>query len=164
MGKETGLLEKIELLIPGFHGYKRKELIREDDRLVRERVAAFLDDARRELEKALNRCLMLDCGMLEALDRVRKKAMMVAGRIRHADYGYSGLFDRVKVREDELGRLLDYDYRLLSIAKDVLEACRGLTGSIADRAKLADALMELDERLEELDRLILERNRMFKME
>ena len=164
MGKETGLLEKIELFIPGFHGYKQKELIREDDKLVRDRVAAFLDDARRELEKALNRCLLIDCGLLEAIDRVRKKAMMVAGRIRHADYGYAGLFDRIKVREDELRQLLEYDSKLLDDAKAVLDTSREIASRITDKDALINLVLGLDEKLENLDRLILERNRMFKME
>ena len=33
---EAGLLEKIELAVPGFSGYKNKELRREADRLVRD--------------------------------------------------------------------------------------------------------------------------------
>ncbi len=163
MGKETRLLEKIEKIIPGFHGYKQKELIREDDKLVREKVAAIIDDARRELEKTLNRCLLLNCEFLEAIDRIRKKALMVAERIRHSEYGYSGYFDRVKIREEELERLLEYDSKLLDEAERILEACREASSKVSDKETLPKKLFSLDDMLETLDKLILERNRMFKV-
>ncbi|MGC9107486.1 MAG: hypothetical protein ACP5IE_04775, partial [Infirmifilum sp.] len=41
--------------------------------------------------------------------------------IKHASYGYSGLFDRVKIREKELQTLLELDYKLLTQASKVME-------------------------------------------
>ena len=41
----TGLLEKIELFIPGFRGYKEKEIRRESDRLIRNQVYQKLSEA-----------------------------------------------------------------------------------------------------------------------
>ena len=41
--------------------------------------------------------------IIQVLDRVMEK-------VRHADYGYAGLFDRKgHIREDELARVFDYD-------------------------------------------------------
>ncbi len=49
----------------------------------------------------------------------------VSERINHADYGYSGFFDAVKVEERELDRLYDFDVRILedveAFHKEVLE-------------------------------------------
>jgi len=42
---QTGLLEKIELIIPGFRGYKEKELRRESDKLVRNQIYQRLYEA-----------------------------------------------------------------------------------------------------------------------
>ena len=42
---QTGLLEKIELIIPGFRGYKEKELRRESDKVVRNQIYQRLYEA-----------------------------------------------------------------------------------------------------------------------
>src|SRR5213083_3468858 len=42
---QTGILEKIELLVPGFHGYKEKEMRRESDKLIRNQIYQKLSDA-----------------------------------------------------------------------------------------------------------------------
>src|SRR2546428_5023330 len=42
---QTGLLEKIELFLPGFRGYKEKELRRESDKLVRNQIYMKLSDS-----------------------------------------------------------------------------------------------------------------------
>ncbi len=42
---QTSLQEKIELAIPGFHGYKEKELRRESDKLIRNQIYQKLSDA-----------------------------------------------------------------------------------------------------------------------
>jgi hypothetical protein len=38
---------------------------------------------------------------------------MVAERINHADYGYSGFFDSTKIREPELDRMYEFDATIL---------------------------------------------------
>ncbi|ASJ12414.1 hypothetical protein [Thermococcus thioreducens] len=147
MGKETKLLEKIELVIPGFHGYKKKELIREDDRLVRGRVADILAQARREMERALQRCAMVSCAQLMAIDNLRKKLMMLESRVRHAEAGYRGYFDRVKFKEKELNRLLEYDAKMIELAEEILNEVKALNGEITNPQALGMAVLNLDDKL-----------------
>ena len=42
---EKALLEKISLAIPGFRGYKLKEMRREADKLIRDRIYRRLSDS-----------------------------------------------------------------------------------------------------------------------
>jgi hypothetical protein len=42
-------LEKLELMLPGFKGYKRKDLIRQDDVLVRQAIKMRFVNAQEEL-------------------------------------------------------------------------------------------------------------------
>jgi len=123
LGKELGLLEKLEKVIPGFHGYKVKELIREDDRLVRNYIYNELRKARdivRELMLAA-----LD-GAYDApvtyLDRLWKKLDEASSKIKNAPVGYAGFFDRVKVREQELEALKRADVEIASMTEDLLTA------------------------------------------
>ncbi|MEM2746493.1 MAG: hypothetical protein QXK69_08275 [Candidatus Caldarchaeum sp.] len=51
--KETGLTEKILSYVPGYRGYREKELRRETDILVRRKVSGILAEARSELNSPL---------------------------------------------------------------------------------------------------------------
>ncbi|AKG38151.1 MAG: hypothetical protein ACP5II_01005 [Infirmifilum sp.] len=121
MSKDTTLLEKLELMVPGFRGYKQKELIREDDALVRRKIASILDDARIRVERLISAVKKKNISAALRLDDLRLELMKASQMIKHASYGYSGLFDRVKIREKELQTLLELDYKLLTQASKVME-------------------------------------------
>jgi len=157
MGKETSIVEKLELVIPGFHGYKKKELIREDDRMVRGKVADTLAQAKRELERALQRCAMVNCQQLMAIEGIRKKLMMLESRIRHAEAGYHGYFDRIKFKEKELTRLLEYDAKMIEMAEDILNEARNLNAQIANPQALGAAILNLDDKLVNFEEVLNQR-------
>jgi len=121
MSKDLALLEKLEMLIPGFRGYKQKELLREDDALVRRKVASILDDARVKVERLITVMRKKNISIALRLDDLRLELMKASQMVKHATYGYSGLFDRVKIGEAELQRLLEYDYKLVSGASRIME-------------------------------------------
>ncbi|AJC71874.1 MAG: hypothetical protein J7K48_09420 [Thermococcus sp.] len=157
MGKETSIFEKLELLIPGFHGYKKKELLREDDRLVRGKVADTLAQAKRELERALQRCAMVNCQQLMAIEGMRKKLMMLESRIRHAEAGYRGYFDRIKFKEKELEKLLEYDAKMIELAEEILNEARTLNGQITNPQALGVAVLNLDDKLVNFEEVLSQR-------
>ena len=151
MGKETNIFEKLELIIPGFHGYKKKELLREDDRLVRGKVADLLAQARKEIERALQRCAMVNCPQLVAMDSLRKKLIGLEGRVRHAEAGYAGYFDRIKIREREIEMLIDYDAKMIDLAEEILNRAKSLGGEVVNPQTLGLYVLELDDRLRTLE-------------
>ena len=157
MGKETSIFEKIELLVPGFHGYKKKELLREDDRLVRGRVAEILEQEKRELERALQRCAIVGCPQLVAIENLRKKVMMLEGRIKHAEAGYRGYFDRIKFKENELKKLLEYDARMIEDAQGELEKAKAINSAVASPQQLGMAVLDLEDMLNELEGVVSSR-------
>jgi len=164
MGKELGFLEKLELLIPGFRGYKQKELMREDDRLVRNKASGMLDDARQEIERILPMIFEKHVGLVERVDDLRRDLMAVSQKIRHASHGYSGFFDRIKIREDELGSLLQADYKLITTAQEIRDIACSLRKYIGKEAELVEKINLLKLKLFDLDSAINERERMFKEE
>jgi hypothetical protein len=118
-------LEQIANAIPGFKGYRERELRRDADRLQREYLAARLE----ECKKALNdhAAAATRSGGLDALNEIetaRKRLDKVVNRIRYADRGYAGFFDTIKVDEATLARVYEFDLGLLA---DV-EAVRETTG------------------------------------
>ena len=158
MGKELSLLEKLEEIIPGFHGYKVKELIREDDRLIRNYIYNELKSARdivRELMLAA-----LD-GMYDApvtyLDRLWKRLDEAGSKIKSAPAGYAGFFDRVKVRERELETLKQVDAEIASITENLLTV---LQEARSNPAKLQEVMSLVNSILDKIEF----RNNLFKAE
>ncbi len=119
--------ERVAEHLPGYRGYKQKELRREADKTQRLFVAERLDAVRVGLDDL--KLDLVNRGDLETLgyvDVVIRKLRTVADRIRYADYGYAGLFDTDKVDESVLERLYDFD--------------RGLEGAVSELDTLKGAL------------------------
>ncbi|MBI3447717.1 MAG: hypothetical protein HY049_02165 [Acidobacteria bacterium] len=111
---EKNFLEKVADLIPGLAGYRAKEARRDTDKRLREHVASRLDDLRARVEEIkLAATGEGDLDMLDDLGRLDSRIQRTADALRFADYGYSGFFDQVKIREEELDRLYAYDEAIL---------------------------------------------------
>jgi hypothetical protein len=109
-----GKFEKLVSGIPGYKGYKQKEMRREADKLLRLHVA-------RQFEQQLLRVNSLARKLtyhgkltdIAMVDRCSAKLQLLIDRIKNASMGYSGWFDAIKVQEDELDKLYDYDLAML---------------------------------------------------
>jgi hypothetical protein len=149
-------LERAAAQIPGYRGYKDKELRREADKLQREYVAERLEAVRRKLEE-----LQLDLtrnGRLEPLalvDTTGRRLRTVKDRWLTADYGYAGLFDTVKVDEAVLDQLYQHDLAAQELVGGLEEMTEVLS---ADSPSLKQDLALLEERIEQLDRHFVERD------
>ncbi len=111
---QMNLPERIAAFVPGFHGYKEKEIRRESDKLIRNHLYMKLEIERadlRDLEQKLADRRYFD--VLTDMDRLVAKMDRVVEKINHASYGYSGFFDAVKVREDSLDNMIAFDNKLL---------------------------------------------------
>ncbi len=158
--EKTRLLEKIELFIPGFRGYKEKELRREADRLVREYLLRRLNQAYGDFKGVMTYIAVSGgSGLYELYNQTQAVFDRVIAKLRTADYGYSGFFDAVKIEEPELDKLLEFDYGLIEtverIAKRVIEVREAvLTGN---QSKVIGAMSELRKELEVLQDLLVKR-------
>lgn len=108
------LSERIAAFIPGFHGYKEKELRRESDKLIRNHLYLKLSAAKTDLrtisQKLADRRYF---DVMTDMDRLLAKMDRIVEKVNHASYGYSGFFDAVKVKEENLDRMIDFDNKLL---------------------------------------------------
>ena len=128
---EAGLLEKIGLAIPGYRGYKLKELRREADKLIRSYMYRQLTLTRDDLKVAFQK--LVDSKVTEAyqeLDRLIARLDAVSSQINYASYGYAGFFDAVKINEDELDRMMDYDSKLVDNVKALSEEVKKLKADV----------------------------------
>jgi hypothetical protein len=115
------LSERILAAIPGFHGYKEKELRRESDKLIRNHLYLKLSGAKnnlRTISQKLSDRRWLD--VLTDMDRLLAKVDRVNQKVNHASYGYAGFFDVVKVKEENLERMIDFDSELVDEADSMI--------------------------------------------
>jgi hypothetical protein len=153
----TGL-EKLLGKIPGYKGYKEKEMRRESDKLLREAVATQMDLQRQRLDDLQKQ--LIAAGRFEYLDEMGNattKLQTFIDRVRKATYGYAGLFDATRVREEELDRLYDFDNRLLEFAERLAVALGNLETSIPAGEGLAEAVRAVLDICGEANRTLDER-------
>ena len=132
-------LEQIANAIPGFKDYRDHELRRDTDRLEREHLAARLEECKKGLSEtatAVSRSGNLDG--INDIETARKRLDKVIARIRHADRGYSGFFDPVKVDEAALARVYEFDLGLVGDV-DEIQAAGGDAKAMVARLDALDA-------------------------
>jgi hypothetical protein len=159
------LSERIAAFLPGFRGYKEKELRRESDRLIRNHLYLKLSTAKSDLksifQKVSDRRYM---DVLADMDRLVAKMDRVVEKVNHASYGYTGFYDVVKVKEESLDRMIAFDNKLLdavdSLAVDVntfkAELASGEAKSLKERIQnLTDKLESFEETFDKREEVIL---------
>jgi hypothetical protein len=137
------ILERIANHIPGFKGYREKELRRDADRIQREHLAGRLEETKKSLDAlaaAASRVGALDA--INDIETARKRLDRVVARIRYADRGYSAFFDRVKIDEAMLERVYDFDLLLLDGVEQVRAAAA--RGSAEPAPAVRDMIAQLD--------------------
>jgi len=129
-------LQELMSSIPGFDGYRDRQIRRKADAMVREHLVGLLDGIRGDLDKAIERWSRTK-GLpgLDDFDGVRGPLGKVRDTLRFADYGYTGWFDAVKIKEAELDALYQYDLGLKQQIADVGAAIQALGG--ADESTVA---------------------------
>ncbi len=118
---ERNLFEKITSYIPGYRGYKEKELRRESDRLVRQQASTSLKKASDAFKRSLGSAASLSEAKRLQADRVISRLDLAKEKVAKASSGYSGLFDAVKVGEGRLDQMIRLDYELVSLSEGLAE-------------------------------------------
>jgi len=146
------LLERIASYIPGYAGYKRKEVRRETDALVRRYVASVLAQAAQSLVLSPTdaRLVAANPEARYLWDSVKAALDRVTQRIDKAPHGYSGFFDLVKVDEAALEEVYQHDLALVEYAKKIADAAavKSLRPGSEEWAKALRELLSLIEALD----------------
>lgn len=158
--EQRGLLERVMSYIPGYRGYKEKEVRRETDRLVRSTAAKFVAKALDEFRRPLSSLALPDSDR-EATDGLLARMDSVRQRTAHAVAGYSGFFDAVKVKETKLDRLVELDESLIDSSKALYEACKAMNSGPAtleafrtQASVVKEGVAKLEEALDEREALL----------
>lgn len=137
-------LKKLVSYIPGFGGYIERENRRAADKLLRDTVARRFEEQYKRLS-ALQTDIIAQ-GNIEYVDDLEKAAIKMrtfTDKIRNATYGYSGLFDAVKINQDELNKIYTFDAAFFDIADQIKNALDTVEASTGDPAGLPATIRNL---------------------
>jgi hypothetical protein len=162
---EMRLSERIVAALPGFKGYKEKELRRESDRLIRNHLYLKLSQAKNDLKTVFQR--LSDRRALDVLtdmDRLVARFDRVAEKVNHASYGYAGFFDVIKVKEEALDRMINFDSEMIDEADNIVsevgafkaEAMKQMYDKAKNRVQnLSDTLQAFEDAFDKRQEVIL---------
>jgi len=132
--KVTGdqdFIKKILAKIPGFKGYIERGDRRMSDKLLRDKISDEFE-ALYQRVSGLQRELISqgEISYIDDLEAAALKLRQFIDRVRTASYGYAGLFDAIKIKQEELDQVYQYDYALLALADEVTAAIDNVETSI----------------------------------
>ena len=122
-----GVLKRLQLLIPGFRGYRQGEDIREADSFLRIQVADKIKNARATVENS--RQGLANAGQFQVLNDLAPliaNLWQLEGEIRHAEQGYTGISPAVRINSQQLDRLYEYDYGFAEAADQLSQTLSSL--------------------------------------
>lgn len=120
-------LERIAGKIPLYKGYKAKEDRREADALLRQHLARLYSEQLSRAEDVTSQ-MLTGLGMLQLDDmgNANTRLQTLIDKIKTAAQGYAGLFDAVKIKEDELDTLYEFDNGMLLKVEEIAAALDSL--------------------------------------
>jgi len=149
---DSTVLGKIASKIPGFSGYIERSRRREADQILRNTIAARLEETRLQLANVyteLSRDIIKAIDHAEPLGRADTRLMGLIGKIKDAPQGYAGFFDAIKIQEDELARIYAFDEGMLNHAEEIAAHVAALQEATFDDGDIAGAIRTLDQALRE---------------
>lgn len=156
MGDYTGtnILEKLGAFVPGYPGYAQREGRRKTDKILRLSITRLLADQKPVLDAATQMLLKekaLD--LVVAVDEVRRTLDLTANKVRLAEYGNSGFFDLVQIKEQELDRLYSFDLSL----KEMCEAIPGILAKLTSPETVEPTCREACAQLQSIQKAVAQR-------
>lgn len=129
--EDRGLIKEIELLVPGFHGYREREDLRAADSLLREQLADGVGNARKGLERCREHMVRRkELNLIEETGDLVRRFSATEERIRHAEQGYTGISADFRIEQAELDQLYEWDLSLIRGVRWMCDAISDLKNSI----------------------------------
>lgn len=148
---KENFLEKITRFIPGYDGYVNRDNSRELDTILRNALATNLDANQVKLKNTVT--ALSQNGKLfesDSIDKLDKKLQQCVAKFKAATRGYSGAFDVVKVKEDKLNQLYQYDASLLMDVESITAACSEMEANAKSKVDIKPAAEKVSALLDEL--------------
>lgn len=141
-----GGFENLAKKIPGYSGYKEKERRREADALLRAHLAKQFEAQWSRINEL--KAQMLTGPALEQLDdlgKASRRLQTLIDKIKAAAEGYAGFFDVVKVEEDQLDRLYEFDNKMVAHVDELAVLVDQVQTALDNAEEVAPAVKKLNQ-------------------
>src|SRR5438874_7375769 len=143
-------LHRIAGIVPGYDGYVDRERRRDADKILRTQLARQYAAQRQRLTRVQQDLLSAHrLDLIAQVDREVGALQRFIDRLSTATYGYTGLFDPIKVDAADLDQLYAFDMALaagvdqVSAAIATVETAAGSGGDTAHIQELPSAISRL---------------------
>lgn len=109
--EDRGLIKKIQLMVPGYRGYRLRDDLRDSDKLLRLEFGRRLALQCKELEE-FRQTMVTNNPMsknLTPIGGIINQYKKVEGLIAHGESAYSGISADIRIDVPELNMLYEYD-------------------------------------------------------
>jgi len=160
---KESFLEKIARIIPGYDGYVNRDNSRELDLQIRNTLASNLDLNKTKLKNTISN--LSKSGKLfetDGIDKIEKKLENAIAKFRSAARGYSGAFDVVKIKEDKLNQLYQFDADLIDEVNEIAASCSELEANSDANTDIKAVQEKLSSQLDNLLKQFSERENLLR--
>ncbi len=148
---KESFLERIKRFIPGYDGYVNRDNSRELDTVLRNKLAVELDSNHVKLKNTvLNLAQRGKLFESDGIDKLDKKLQSAVNKFRSASRGYSGAFDVVKIKDDKLNQVYQFDAGLLDEVEAISAACAELETNSKSNVDVAPSVDKIGTLLEQM--------------
>ncbi len=121
--ESRGFFKKLQLAIPALREYRKLEDIRAADQILRKQVFDKLDGAKSKLESL--RKAMSDKGDFTSITPIGStisQIQQIAGEVFRSQQGSAGISPNIRIDENTLNKLYEYDYNFVNSAEQIFSA------------------------------------------
>ncbi len=129
--KDQNGLQSLLAKIPGFKGYTERSNRRDADKLIRESLADRFEEQWKRISQVQRD--MISQGGLDGITELESSSLKLRqfiDRIRRASYGYAGFFDAIKINEEELAKVYEFDLAMFAHGEEIGRAIDNVEASI----------------------------------
>ncbi|EHP70524.1 MAG: hypothetical protein RXS23_10105 [Metallosphaera yellowstonensis] len=143
MGKELTPLERLQLLVPGYRGYKAKDLIRQDDFLIRTSVKSKLENALNKLAELEGRLVSVSPfnPQLKRIEFVASKIRTLISELVSAQGGGADVYARYKISTEQLDEIVKNDLNMIQLADQAYQLA--LSGNVDQLESVLDWIRQI---------------------
>jgi hypothetical protein len=141
---QQDIFRQLSSHIPGFSGYVERSNRRAADKLLRETVARRFDELYKRASALQTE--LVGAGRLTYLDETESAVVKIQtfmDKVATASYGYSGFFDALKINEEQLAKIYEYDMAFFNVADGLNNALDNVEHSLMDDDALPSAIHNL---------------------
>jgi hypothetical protein len=111
--EDRGIIKKIQLVFPGYHGYRVNEDLRDADVILKDELYKKMLDVLANLKTGESSLVSVGkFNGLESIGALRSKIQTAAEDVKHHGAGYSGISAPIRVNAKKISALYDLDMKI----------------------------------------------------